>query len=153
MIYSENKQKGLADIVWMIILVIVMISAFLAWYAYNLSSIRSQVLEGILRANLAQAAVEEYMTENAKMPIIPEKLNWKAPEANAIFTTIDLNRIRGNIIINYTRDNGAGSIVLRPKYKGKPLKDGEMIEGKLEWDCLEGTLKAIYRPVQCRLPD
>ena len=143
----KRIQKGFTLIELMIVVAIIGILAAVALPAYQDYTVRSKVSEGLSLAGAAKVAVAENAA-NGK----PLDEGFTAPAATTNVASVGITAATGVITITYTAAiDGGATMLMTPTSAGAALVSGTIpAGGSIEWSCTGGTLKAKYRPGQCR---
>ena len=111
-------------------------------YTVYYRQVREPVTEGFLQASEIKRKMEAYYKEHGKFPSNNLEAGLKAaPRINGD-AVADISVNGDSITITYNSEiTATGTIIL----KAIPAKDDRFI-----WDCKGGTVKAEYRPFECR---
>ena len=153
-----RQQKGFTLIELMIVIAIIGILAAIAIPAYQDSTVRSKVSEGLNLAGAAKLAVAEtYDSEGRFMAV--DNASYGLPQPVSIngtyVSTVAIVDASGTITITY-RDSGLGG---NPTANGQQINlDPDPRQGSMQWVC-DGTgsagapgnpMPAKYLPSECR---
>lgn len=135
------RRFGFTLIELMVTIAIVGILASLAIPAYQNHVVRARVIEGLQVANQAKLAVaEDIAASNGRLDDAVGK-SFKSPASTENFTSIKVVSTTGDVIIEFTKKAGDGTMILHPVVS---------YTGDITWQCKEGTLDPKYRPANCR---
>ena len=143
----KRIQKGFTLIELMIVVAIIGILAAVALPAYQDYTVRSKVTEGLSLAGAAKVAVAENAANGKALDA-----GFTAPAATANVASVGITPATGVITITYTAAiDGGATMLMTPTSAGAALASGTIpTGGSIDWSCTGGTLKAKYRPGQCR---
>lgn len=134
------RQKGFTLIELMIVIAIIGILATLAIPTYRDYTVRARVMEGINLSSQAQTAVNESVTANDSFPESQGATGYVTPKPTENVSSVTIGK-NGIITITYTEAAGNGTILFTPSISA---------DGRVSWDCKEGSLASKYRPTVCR---
>ena len=116
--------------------------AVVGGYSFHHRELRGPVVEGFLQASEAKIKMEDYYREHGKFPSNNLEAGMKPAPRTSGGAVDDISVKGDSITITFSPEiTATGTIILR----AIPAKDDRFI-----WDCKGGTVKAEYRPPECR---
>jgi type IV pilus assembly protein PilA len=136
-----KRQSGFTLIELMIVVAIIGILAAIAIPAYQDYTKRSHVSEGLNLAGAAKAALAEFYASNGHWPANNASAGL-APAASISGNAVSQVSVAGSTVtVTYNAKVSSGSTLILTATDNN---------GSVDWDCTGGTVRAAWRPANCR---
>lgn len=135
-----KKITGFTLIELMVVIAIIGILASIALPSYQNYAKRAHALEGISLATMAKSAIWDYWSLNGAFPSDSSAVSFPSTISSNSVNSIKITK--NTITITYNQKVTQGGTII--------LIASENNSGSLTWDCTAGSLKDVYRPMECR---
>lgn len=135
-----KKTAGFTLIELMIVVAVIGILASIALPSYQTYVKKAHTLEGITLASMAKSAIWDYWSANGEFPVDNDAAGFPSNVVGNSVSSVSISR--NKITITYNQRVLQGSTII--------IAASESSSGSLTWDCKNGTLGDIYKPISCR---